>query len=48
MKFVFHVWARSPGRKGAVEHPDVVQGSVFLGSQMGKLGLAERRRGFGR
>ena len=48
MKFVFHVRARSPRRKGAVEHPDVVQGSFFLGSQVGDLGLAERRRGFGR
>ena len=47
MKFVFHVRARSPRRKGAVEHPDVVQGSFFLGSQVGELGLAERRRGFG-
>ena len=28
-------------------HTDVVQGSLFLGSQVGNLGLAERRRGFG-
>ena len=47
VKFVFHVRTRSPRWKGAVDHTDVVQGSLFLGSQVGELGLVERRRGFG-
>ena len=48
VKFVFHVRTSSPRWKGFVDHTDVVQGSLFLGSQVGNLGLAESRRGFGR
>ena len=48
VKFVLHVWTRSPRWEDVLVNTNVVQGSRFLGSQVGDLGLAERRRGFGR